>query len=199
VFASLGYRIDTASTNRFSNSLPSSLGGGLSAAIPSRSAITTRIRMPFYLVPGDLVLLFPLYFFNQQAYTNMGLTAINGGLIPWQSGIATVVGRFQFVAGRELGVTFYGHDLFFAPPETAQSPGLVIRFKSTCFDLPVLEYRPFRGFSSRKSASLLFQLFAAADVAEEPSIEYPAGATVPRLHTIWSVGLRFTLDWRYYQ
>src|SRR5262249_32410557 len=60
VFASLGYRIDTASTNQFSNSLPSSLGGGLSAAIPSRSGITTRIRIPFYLVPGDLVLLSPL-------------------------------------------------------------------------------------------------------------------------------------------
>jgi len=199
VFASLGYRIDTASSNQFSNSLPSSLGGGLSAAIPSRSGITTRIRMPFYLVPGDLVLLSPLYFFNPQAYTNMGLTAINGGLLPWQTGISTVVGRFQFVVGRELGVTFYGHDLFFAPADTPQSPTSVIRFKSTCFDLPVLEYRPFRGFSSNKSTSLLFQLFAAADVPEGASVEYPAGAAAPRLHTIWSVGLRFTLDWRYYQ
>ena len=199
VFVSLGYRIDTASTNQFTNSLPSSLGGGLSAAIPSRSGITTRIRMPFYLVPGDLVLLSPLYFFNRHAYTNMGLTAINGGLIPWQSGMATVIGRFQFVVGRELGVTFYGHDLFFAPPNTPSETPVVIRIKSTCFDLPVLEYRPFRGFSSRKSASLLFQLFAAADVPEDASVEYPAGAAVPRLHTIWSVGLRFTLDWRYYQ
>jgi len=199
VFASLGYRIDTASTNQFSDSSPNSLGGGLNAAVPSRSGITARIRMPFYLIPGDLVLLSPLYLFKPQAYTNIGLTAINGGLIPWQVGMATAIGRFQFVAGRELGVTFYGHDPFLAPSDTPQSPTSVIRIKSTSFDLPVLEYRPFRGFSSRKSAALLFQLFVAADVPEEASVEYPAGAAVPRVHTIWSVGLRFTLDWRYYQ
>jgi hypothetical protein len=39
----------------------------------------------------------------------MGVRAANGGLIPWQAGVATSFGRFQMVAGREIGVTFYGY------------------------------------------------------------------------------------------
>ena len=38
----------------------------------------------------------------------MAVTASNGGLLPWQSGWTTPIGRFQFVFGRELGVTFFG-------------------------------------------------------------------------------------------
>ena len=41
-------------------------------------------------------------------YSDIAVAAVNGGLIPWQSGQATRVGRFQFVFGRELGVNFYG-------------------------------------------------------------------------------------------
>ena len=60
--------------------------------------------MPFYLVPGDLLLMSPLYFFDPEAYSKMAVTASNGGLIPWQLGMSTRIGRFQFVLGRELGV-----------------------------------------------------------------------------------------------
>jgi len=47
-----------------------------------------------------------MYFFARPAYTQMAITAINGGLIPWQQILATRFGRFQFTLGRELGVTF---------------------------------------------------------------------------------------------
>jgi hypothetical protein len=39
----------------------------------------------------------------------MAVVAANGGLIPWQAGIATPVGRFQFILGREVVATFYGY------------------------------------------------------------------------------------------
>ena len=60
--------------------------------------------MPFYLIPGDLLFLSPLYLFSRDRYHGMAVVAANGGLIPWQSGLATGIGRFQFVLGRELGL-----------------------------------------------------------------------------------------------
>ena len=83
-------------------------GGSITAAVPSHTGISTRVRMPFFLIPGDLFLLSPLYFIAPDRYMQMAVTASNGGLIPWQSGWATPIGRFQFVLGRELGVTFFG-------------------------------------------------------------------------------------------
>ena len=59
--------------------------------------------MPFYVIPGDLLFLSPMYFTNRQKYTELAVTAANGGLLGWQQGYATSIGRFQFVLGRELG------------------------------------------------------------------------------------------------
>jgi len=39
----------------------------------------------------------------------MAVQSANGGLIPWQAGIATRIGRFQFVLGGEVGLSFYRH------------------------------------------------------------------------------------------
>ena len=198
VYLSVGFRSDSASTNHFSSTLPASLGGNLSASIPARYAVSTRIRLPFYVIPGDLLLLSPLYLINPHAYTNMAVTAANGGLIPWQAGWATAIGRFQFVLGRELGVTFYQPHQVFAPSATPEGVTQIINFKSISFDLPILEYRPYRAVSSQQSSSLLFQPFIAADVPKGASLEYPPGVPVPKLHTVWSFGLRVCFDWRYY-
>ena len=64
-------------------------GGTLTAAIPGRTGFSARLRMPFYLIPGDLLLLSPLYFVSPTTYEDMAVTAANGGLIPWQLGWAT--------------------------------------------------------------------------------------------------------------
>ena len=107
-FLQVGFTADGPSTNKISDTGLGSLGGSLSAAIPARSGLSTRIRMPYYLIPGDLLFLSPMYFFNPEKYTQLAVTASNGGLFGWQQGWATGIGRFQFVLGRELGVTFYG-------------------------------------------------------------------------------------------
>src|SRR6185295_12776957 len=108
-------------------------------AVPNRMGLSTRLRMPFYLFPADLLLLSPIYFVSPATYTNMAVVASNGGLIPWQAGIATPIGRFQFVLGRELGVTFYGvlsNDSLIAPATAPGALPTVVDFKST-FDTGV--------------------------------------------------------------
>src|SRR5579863_5121940 len=79
------------------------------AILPGRGAITARFRAPFWLVPGDLILAAPVLALTHQKtkLMNMAVQAANGGLIPWQAGIATRVGRFQFVLGREVALSFY--------------------------------------------------------------------------------------------
>jgi hypothetical protein len=56
------------------------------------------------MVPYDL-LLSPMHLMSSATFTSIAVTASNGGEIAWQTDIATAVGRFQFVAGREAGLT----------------------------------------------------------------------------------------------
>jgi len=201
VFASIGLRSDTPSSNKLSDTSGSVFNGNRSAAIPARSGISTRLRMPFYLIPGDLLLASPLFFFNREAYTSMAVTAGNGGLIPWQSGLATGIGRFQLVLGRELGVTFYGlfdNDTLLVPG-AGGSGGQVLTFRSTLYDLPIAEYRPFRAFSNNQSSSVVFQLFTSLDVPRARNVTFPAGAAPAELRNVWAAGLRLVFDWRYYR
>ncbi len=179
IFLSVGLRGDTSSTNRYSESAVAQQGGALAAAIPSHVGISTRLRMPFFLIPGDLFLLSPLYFIAPERYMQMAVIAGNGGLLRWQSGWATPIGRFQFVLGREIGVTFFGlngEDRLFVPSATPGGSTLVVGYKSIFFDLPVLEYRPFRAFSSNQSATLMAQLFTGATIPYSANVVLPAGA-----------------------
>jgi hypothetical protein len=201
VFAQLGLRSETPSTNRMpvnAQGLPTLSPG---STVPARSGLSTRIRMPFYLLPGDLLLLSPLLFFDRPAYENLAVTAANGGLIPWQHGLATGIGRFQIVAGRELGVTWYGTvfgDSHLATPAVDANGDLqVVTHRTVLFDVPLVEYRPYRSFTNNQSSTVLFQLFAGIDV---PYGEQTASTTAPavNLDTIYSLGVRLLFDWRYY-
>ena len=202
VFLQAGLTVDGASTNKFSDAGTGAVGGSLTAAIPSRSGLSTRIRMPFYAIPGDLLWLAPLYLFDPEKYAQLAVTASNGGVLGWQQGWATGIGRFQFVLGRELGVTFYGlwgDPQLLAPPATPGTLPRAVNFKSAYFEVPIVEYRPYRAFSANQSSAILFQLFAAADVPYDTSVAAPAGAPLPNFRTVWSIGLRMTFDWRHYR
>jgi hypothetical protein len=201
VFAQLGLRADSSSTNNLAPSTPALEAAGGVAAVRSRIGFSTRLRMPFYLLPGDLLLLSPMYFFSPETYTGMAVTAGNGGLIPWQAGWATGIGRFQFVLGRELGATFYGYGLeniTVAPPATAGAESRVVDFRSVQFDLPILEYRPYRAFDTKQSSAVLIQLYAGAEIPNRTKVTYPAGAPGVNLQNIYSIGVRFIFDWRHY-
>ncbi len=201
VYAAVGMRADAASSNKF---LPGSVlndGGGILAAVPARTGPSLRLRAPFFLVPGDLLLLSPLALAAPEAYAAMAVTASNGGFIPWQLGLATPVGRFQLVLGRELGVTRFGRsndDQLIAPGLGPDGPARLVRLRSTLVDLPILEYRPYRAFAGNQSSSVMFQLFTSADVPGHAR-EVGTTNTPVDLRTIWSLGLRMVFDWRYYR
>ncbi|MCW8961344.1 MAG: hypothetical protein OQK29_07250, partial [Ignavibacteriaceae bacterium] len=108
-FIEFGWRQDGSSSTGFVDASETSQFGALFAAIPGRSSFSARLRLPYYLIPGDILILAPILFLaDQEGLTNVGVTAVNGGLIPWQVGIATSIGRFQFVLGREVGIYFFG-------------------------------------------------------------------------------------------
>jgi hypothetical protein len=200
VFASIGLRTDTNSTNKSGSTGLGSLEGSLSAALPPRSGVSLRIRMPFYVFPGDLLFASPLYLINRDSYTKLGVTAANGGLIPWQLGHATRHGRFQFMIGREIGVTFHGRhtvDQIWVP--TNATLGQVVNYESVSYDLPIFEYRPYRSFSSTQSSSVMLQLFVGGDFPHKASVAYPVGTSTPDLEPIYSVGVRVVFDWRHYR
>ncbi len=202
VFASVGMRADSASSSRFLPAGQLNQAGGILSAVPARTGPSFRLRLPFYLVPGDLLLLAPLALAAPEAYGRLAVTASNGGLIPWQLGMATPLGRFQFVLGREIGVAHYGRrggDLFFAPAALGDGAPRLVRFRSTVVDLPVLEYRPFRSFAGSQSASVLFQLFAAADRPSGGTDLSTAAPTPVLLRTVWSLGLRMVFEGRFYR
>jgi hypothetical protein len=199
VFLDFGWRQDGPSTQSFGSTPLLIQGGQITSAIPGRDALNIRFRMPFYILPFDLIIASPILLFAPDVFTSMAVIAGNGGLIPWQTGIATSFGRFQFILGREIGAALYGGgdnlDAILVP-ENAQT--ILLNYKSIQFDFPVLEYRPFRTFSLDQSSSLVVQLNFGVDLPYDEVVVLPAGAEAPDLKPVWSIGMRIAFDWRYY-
>jgi hypothetical protein len=204
VFVDGGVRQDTATSNAFSEVPGLADAGAITAAIPARTGFTVRVRMPFWLVPGDLLLAAPFVApLSLKTYKRMAVIAGNGGLIPWQSGLATPIGRFQFVLGREVGVAFYGYvrrkDRLLVPPADAGgSLARLVALRSLALDLPVLEYRPFRSFSLNQASILVVQAYAGFDAPGAVEVIAPATAPLPEVSTIFRFGVRLAFDWRHY-
>ena len=204
VFAEFGIAHDDAS---FASTVVDSVALGFStsvSAIPARSSYSARLRMPFLVIPGDLILgalfIAPL---STDLYTQMAVHAVSGGLIPWQAGIATSVGRFQFVLGREVGLSLYGYgtnpQLILLPYVNSEGSEVaeILELRSVKVELPVLEWRLFRTFSSDQSSSLLLQFYGAADIPISWK-SYLSGPSNFDPRTRYGLGLRMVFDWRYY-
>jgi hypothetical protein len=171
--------------------------------VPGRSAITSRLRAPFWLIPGDLLIAGPILAFSSPgSLQKMAVQAANGGLIPWQSGVATRFGRLQFVLGREVGAAFYhngsDHPLIFSTPGVPPLGLTLTTLRSLQFDFPIFEYRVFRSYSETQSSDLKIQPYAGFDTPLTSSVVKPVEAPNPRLHTIVTAGVRVVFDWRHY-
>lgn len=198
IFIQGGFRQDASTSNKFSNNVATIPQGAVPSAIPGRSGYTLRVRVPFWLIPGDMVILGPiLAMVSPETLTKMAVTSANGGLIPWQSGMATPIGRFQFVLGREVGINFYG-----AKETGLLVPGdngtIYLSYKSTKFDFPILEYNPIRTFSKNQSSSMIIQFTTGVDLPRKASVIAPIGELIPELRPVWNVGMRIIFDWRRY-
>ncbi len=173
------------------------------ATVPGRAAITARLRMPFWLIPGDLALAAPVLAFTSPVkLQKMAVGAANGGLIPWQAGISTRVGRFQMVLGREVGVSIFpkGNEHTFALPTPGVPPNnsTVVSLNSLQVEFPVFEYRLFRTFSTNQSSGLMLQPYVGFDIPTTVRVISPANAPTPDAHTIVTTGVRVVFDWRHY-
>ena len=189
IFAEFGVRDDTHATG--------------ASTTPGRGAISARLRMPFWLVPGDLVVAAPILAFTSPVkLQKMLVGAANGGVIPWQAGVATRAGRFQVVLGREVGVSIYrkGGDHPFPLPTPGVPPNnsTQVSLNSLQVEFPVFEYRLFRNFSVDQSSSLMLQPYIGFDIPTTVQVLSPAGAPTPDTHTIVTTGVRVVFDWRYY-
>ena len=167
-FIQLGWRQDSPTTSQFTDPGLNYSGSTATSTIPGRSAYNLRVRMPFYLIPGDLVIAGAiLSWASPKTLQRMAVSAGNGGLIPWQSGISTPVGRFQFVLGREVGVSFYGIRRLkeaLVIPNSTFTQSTLVSYRSTKWEFPFLEYQPTRTFSNTQSAILKLQFSFGVDV-----------------------------------
>jgi hypothetical protein len=183
---------------------PEKSGKRTTTSVPrvgSRSALKLAVRMPYYVVPFDLLLLAPvLMFTSPEALQSVVFASAGGGLLTiqrrWDSGIGT----FQFMAGREIGLTLWGYtghtnEFIYTPGASEQTWG-VATYNSLEWDFPVFEYVPPRVFATT--------LALAAEIQAGFSVEFPnnvalRNSTAPfNLGPSWLVYLRFRLDARKY-
>lgn len=201
VFLQAGIRQDASSTHNFLGDPNATPVGAITSAIPGRAGWDFRLRLPFWLLPGDMLVVAPiLYLISPQKAQEMGVIAVNGGLIPWQTGYQTGIGRFQVILGREVGLSLYGtstfgNDAIFVPsPNGVQ----IISYSSTKWDFPFLEYRPTRSFATNQASSLLIQFSGGVDVPYNTVLLEPVGETQVKLNPVWYLGARIIFDWRKY-
>jgi hypothetical protein len=186
LFAEIGLREDSATSG--------------ANGLPARGALTARFRAPFWLIPGDVLVAAPvLAWTNPAALKKMAARAANGGLIPWQQGIATPIGRFQFVLGREVGLSFYSSHTIALPATGATTANqTLVSLRSIAVEFPILEYRLFRTFSQDQSSGLLIQPYAGFATPSSTAVVSPPGTPLPPLRTIGVAGVRVVFDWRHY-
>jgi hypothetical protein len=202
VFLQAGYRLDGSSTMKFADFPALENYGGYTAAVPSRDALSFRIRLPFYLIPCDLILLVPvLAVISPKAMNKAIVKAGNGGLIPWQAAITTPVGRLQFILGREMGVSFYGSksntDTYLLPTGNANGQ-VLFNMNTTQLNFPVLEYRFMRKYGASQTADMSMQIEGGMDIPGKKSVIFPAGSSIPAMQNIYFIKLRFMFDYRHY-
>ena len=171
--------------------------------VPARSGLNLRLRIPFWLIPGDLLVAAPvLAFTDVTLLKKMGIQAADGGLLTLQRKLATPIGRVQFVVGREVSATLFGFgtkDAFLAIEDTPAGKQLVpIAVKSIEWEFPILEYRPFREYGTRYVFSALMQIGGGFDHPLSSVVVGQPDATPPALRTRYFGFLRIFFDGRRY-
>ncbi len=202
-FLDLGWRLESSSSISIEDDPELKQFGSYMTAIPGRDAWYMRLRLPFFLLPGDLLVAAPVLLLSSPATLNkMIVTAGNGGLLPWQSGITTPIGRFQFILGREVGVCMYGTgegpDHMILGKKGVQDEQTLITMYSTQLEFPVVEYRFLRIYGARQGANMKLQLHAGLDIPGKRKVILDEGDPFPPVKSIWYGGFRLVFDWRHY-
>ncbi len=175
--------------------------------MPARSGLRLGLHLPFWVVPGDVVLLAPVLFFaSKPALSKVAVEAASGGLIPYERSFRTDAGIFQIVAGREVNVTFFGYgssQVLRVMPIGTTATGApqygVVHAKSLELAFPVLEWTPFRTFATQLTFIASLQLGFSFELQVDAPVLYPTtGPGYASLGTPWQIFLRGQFDGRYF-
>jgi len=177
-------------------------------SMPSRTGLRLGLRLPFWVLPGDMLVLAPLLgLVAPKALADVGVAAVSGGLLPYERTIRTSAGSFQVVAGREVQGTLYGVlgeanlPLYIAPiGENADGTTRygVVSQKSIALAFPIFEWTPFHAFATQLTFAGCLQLGFGMEVPFETRVVYPEGVSSPDSPVAWSVFLRGQFDGRYF-
>lgn len=177
--------------------------------VPARTGVRFGLRVPFWLLPGDMIVLAPvLALASPRTLSNVGVAAASGGFIPYERSFRTGAGIFQIVAGREVQGTLYGYilggrsvPLVIVPIDNPNPGGPqygVLALKSLSLGFPVVEWTPFRTFATQVAFGLQLQLGFGVEVPLSRQLEFPTGVPAPDVSTGWNVFLRVQADGRYF-
>ena len=158
--------------------------------------------MPFWLIPGDLLVLAPILgLVAPTELTRVAIRAAGGGLIPWQRTFATPLGHLEFVVGRVVHATLWGKGRAFSTyelPDADEAQGGQTDFRSLTLQFPLLELTPFRTLAQTLSASVQLQISYALEVPFDISnVTFPE-APNPDWGAVHTFMLRLSVSGRGY-
>jgi hypothetical protein len=181
--------------------------------VPARHGTTFRLRVPFYIIPFDLLLVAPiLAWASPNTMLNMGSVAASGGLLRYERAFNTPIGAFQLLIGRDVAVTLYGYFGDRVESIGVAAPGATVPYASDLvflsyrvlsFDFPTFEYRPLREYSTNQALAFAVQVGWGVEFPNQ--VRYVSKLTLPAatgptpvLATAWMIYLRIHFDARYY-
>lgn len=174
---------------------------GLVPRVPARTGLRLGVRLPFYLIPGDMLLLTPvLLAVSPRAVQRVGIKAMQGGLIPYERSFLTPLGSLQLVAGREVDFTLFGYfaESLEVRPINATDGGIVAT-RSMRARFPVVEWTPLRSFATNLAFAVPIQLGVGFEAPLSTRVVEPKDAgpiVVPGLS--WNAFLQLQLDVQYF-
>jgi hypothetical protein len=181
--------------------------------VPARRGITVRLRVPFYIIPFDLILVAPvLVWASPSTLTNMGIWAASGGILRYERAFNTPIGAFQLLLGREVAATFYGYAGDRVENIGVAAPGATVPYASDLvflsyrvltLDFPTFEWRPLREYSTNQALTFAVQLGWGVEFPNQvryvSKLTLPAASgPTPTLEPSWMIYLRIHFDARYY-
>ena len=173
--------------------------------VPARTGLRLGLRMPFYLLPLDMLVLGPvLALVSPSALSSVGVAAASGGLIPYQRSFDIGAGWLQIIVGREIDAVLYGYlsDVTVlvpvGPPPDPESTFGAASLKSIALNFPILEWTPFRTFATQLVFATVVQLGFAVEIPFTSPIVFPPGYGNASLSPSYSFYLRAQFDGRYF-
>src|SRR2546423_8850156 len=95
-FAEVGLEMTTPQVDNCEASSCGAMGtSSLFPRVPARTGLRLGLRLPFWLIPGDIILLGPvLLLASPSAASKVGVAAASGGFIPYERSLRTGAGIF---------------------------------------------------------------------------------------------------------